>query len=262
MLRWAVPKLPAPCSRSDFIETVFDYGEVVEESCDILLTAVEIGDRFVHSLNEITPHVLQLHPILHKSEETMNLASAPVPRVYSEELAHVVVSLACKAFGEDFNLKDSVVGLENNYMFKMEWEVWASFEYHLPHQNFFTVISNLFTTVATYDGKKHLDTSFSRLARAMAHDGTMMSISPATILLACKLLHRRKQLRPQSEARQIFLIQLFMSLAHNYEVSMHAIIRKYIEVQGGCCIQTTHQSPEIIDLDALVMAEMQEPISI
>jgi hypothetical protein len=191
--------------------------------CDTLLSAVQMGDTFVTTTTTIYPYHLslpyqveQLHP------ETQNLARDPVPRVYSKELAYVAVSLAYKAFEEDFSLKLCVVALENNYLVKMEWEVFTTLQCVIPRSNLGTWMADLLPYASG-----HLSHTFHRLALAIALDAAMLRMSPATIVLACKLLHRRGCFRPQVESRQIFLIRLFMGLARNYEVSMGAIMREY-----------------------------------
>lgn len=249
MLRWQVPKLPVAVSRDVFVHAVFDYGEDINMGCDTLLSAVQLADHFITAPVTAHPHILllpylvaQLHP------ECWDLVKAPVPHVYSKELAFVVVSLCCKAFEEDFTLKKCVIELENNYLVKMEWEVYATVHCNIPRAHLGTFIGDHIR------GEGRLSHTFHRLARALALDQRMLAMSPATILLACKLLHQRRAFRPQVERRQLFLIHLFLALSKNYEVSMGAVMRSYIQMQHDVSVDLdisgeNEDTVESIDLD-------------
>ena len=225
-----ISRLPVKINREDFVEWVFEIGLAYQHSYDSIVTSIEIGDNFVASKNN---------------------RKSSIEQIYSIELAYVVTVMVGK-FNEDvgYNMtKHAKEDTQNHYVVKMEWEIFGFLNYHIKIRNIITLISNMITTKDSNESRT-LSSIFWDLSKDICIDERMMKINPFTVLLACRLLYKRRKLRAIRSNKIRIALTVLLRTAKEYAIPPNTLLRTYIKYKQES-IQISEDSSD----------EMSEPES-
>lgn len=207
-----IPHLPTIISRKQFVDTIFEVGIDATQGYDTMLLAVTVGDAFVGSANTSVCTWCQRG----SSEDFMQ---APVPRVYSTELAHVCLVISGKVNHDRYNrIQRAADNTGNGIVYKLEWEIVMSCHFYIPQPPLLTCWRYL--TPGT-------EINFeSEIIREIGYYG--LSANPFAVFLAIKMLHRAGRLRSDRLDRENQFLRRMDYIAKELEVSIDAVLRAYI----------------------------------
>lgn len=226
MYRREIPHLPNVTSRKEFVELVFDLGLRLEYGYDTLITAVEIGDRFISHEGHRIPYTSYKKDQQNKlTSDQIKIITELVPQVYSRELAYVSLVISADINEDDgFQIEKAAEELENGYVYKMQWEISMMNNFCIRNHNFITLLVSLIP-----DKKYVFDRMFWDLSRVICMDETLLHTNPITITLAIIILIKRDKLRAQKQYNQRIFQTLMIQISKEYEIPLSDLLLEYIK---------------------------------
>lgn len=226
MYKREVPHLPKTVSREQFVSEIFDLGLRFEYECDTLVTAVEIGDRFVSYKGDRVPYKdYKRANRNYLTPQQINIIEELVPQVYSRELAHISLVISAN-FHEDVAYSAYQVAdeLGNGYVFKMEWEICIMNNFSIRNGDFINLLT-LLTLKEKYDIRGEL----WNLTRSICMDQTLLYANPITVITSIIVLTEIGKLRAYTEYRERIFMNLMLTIAEEYDIPVSDLLQAYIK---------------------------------
>jgi hypothetical protein len=227
-----IPHLPIKIDRDQFVEIVFYLGLIHRHGYDTIVASVQLGDTFVSDpkiqLQDTANYEIQSTTICDQSNQ-VEIMNEPVPRIYSNELAHTVTVIAAKA-NEDYgymNIKDAIIDTENSYVLKIEREICVMLNFHVKIHNFITTIG-----VLLYDKVQHplLGSEFWDISKQICMDPVLLKMTPRTLILGLIILFRHKKLRASHDNRKRIFTDTMMQISKEYELDLSDVLKEYVSL--------------------------------
>ena len=169
------------------------------------ITAMYIADQFVISKS----YNIAIH---------CKMNYRPAYKIYSQELAHSSLLLACK-FCDDYGYiysKEASNDIENGYVYKLEWEIFLNLNCHIRYPKL---------------GHIFINTKFNYLlAYELLKLPQIWNINPLTILLTLKLLGPK--LKIYRIYRFMNFCQICKIIERDYELDISLIRREFINLEN------------------------------
>lgn len=264
MYQCDIPKLPTEISRNEFVENVFDIGRKNNHRYDTIIASVMLGDKFVSYEGKRIPYV-ELNnktfsadsgsddpdELLNETFDKINgnlqlkeLIDNLVPQIYSLELA-CVVSLIVAKYNEDSGyrrIRYAITDTNNNYVIKMEWEICILIGFELHINNFITVICEIISKILnqnTFINGWNLSLFFWDFSKDICMNEKLLKSNPRTIILGSILLYKMGKLKAARLYKKRIFNEIMIKLAHEYELNLGDILRKYIAIKQNKITLTT-----------------------
>lgn len=193
MYCWDIVTIPIPINRSTFVEEIFELGLNYEYGCDILVAAVQLGDKYVDNEG----------------------------KYYSIELAHASLVLITKLSYDDcYSTSIALDVTENKSTVLLEWELFI--HYHIKVDNFISPIGKYYDNI--------LPSIFWELSKTICLNKSLLDINPVTILCGCLLLLSNNKLKAVREHKERMFRAVINRLSKEYELEVNDILTKYIDL--------------------------------
>lgn len=216
-----IPKLPNEICRDEFVNEIFNLGLNYECGYNVLISAVEIGDKFVSYNKKRRPHTLHNRKF---SKGPIKILVDLVPQIYSKELAHVVFAISCNSIEDwGYSIDNVASQLDNVYVYKMEWEVCMVINFHVPYENFFIHMLSLI------DNPNNISAMFWDLTRQICMDKLLLYSNRASIIVAIILLIKNKKLRAERTYRERIFTQTIILTSNEYEIPLNILLKSLID---------------------------------
>lgn len=204
-----LPKIPIQISREDFIYEIFSICKSKELHYDIMISAVAMADTFICDTRGFNCDWIA---------RSYDFMCVPAPKIYSIELAHIVIVLFSKLYDENrYPTRLAVVELKNCYIYKLEWEIVMSINYKFDVKE---VFSDLYIP------------STSLLLHCLTYDICLYKLWNFDIKLICIsviLLNRHSKLRAQTYVKKIKFMRLLNLLKSEYDTEYTTFCAAYIK---------------------------------
>lgn len=229
MYRRDIPHMPNTVSREQFVKEIFDLGLRFDYECDTLITAVEIGDKFVSYEGDRVPYTSYKKEKQDKlTSEQIKIITEVVPQVYSRELAYVALVISADVTEDNgYSIEEAADELENGYVYKMQWEICMLNDFYICNKNFTTLLASL----VDYAEFK-LNRMFWDLSLAICLDKTLLYANHITIIIAIIILSDRRKLRAQKQYRKRIFRNLMLQIAKEYEIPISELLQSYINIKS------------------------------
>ncbi len=192
--------IPIEILRDEFVNIIFDIGLEYYFGYDTLITAVEIGDKYVNFDHQY----------------------------YSDELAHAVIVIASKANEDDhYTSLNAKIDTNNGYVISLEWKVCEILGFHIKNNNFITFICKFLNPLT----KPTLGSVFWDLSKDICMNPKLLSMDPLVILTVCILLNKIGKLRAIQNNKKRVFSTIMDQISFEYDININDLLKKYIEIK-------------------------------
>lgn len=228
MYRREIPHLPNTVPRKQFVKEIFDLGLRFDYGYDTLITAVEIGDRFVSYKGDRVSYTYYKKKNKLSSDQ-INIITEFVPQIYSRELAYVSLVISADVTEDDgYSIGEVADELENGYVYKMQWEICIINDFCIHNNNFITLLGSLIWEANSSVDECTLSKMFWDLSLAICTDETLLYANPINIILAVIMLNNMGKLCTPKQYRERIFQKLMSQVAKEYDIPISNLLQAYI----------------------------------
>jgi hypothetical protein len=200
-----IDKIPDLISREQFVITVFEIGKRSHHAYDNIVGAVQMGDSYCKEGN-----------------------------YYSKELAYVTTIIMAKLNEDDGfdDIKQAIYELDNSYVRKLEIQLCVKFGYHYKPYNIMSLLTGIVLHNSYETCKDRFAPIFYDFCFGICLRQSILETNPCTILLAMKMLHRRKRLHCVATYKSRIFYTILFKAAREYEIPFSDMVKAYITTKS------------------------------
>lgn len=226
-----IPDLPEVISRQEFVEELFDVSFLNSLSYDTTILAVQLADFFVNFIGKRKIYTgwkrknksSERHPRYDPYEIADNISH----QIYSIPLLHTCLAIASAYYDDIYTIEMANIKTNNAYVFKLEWELCSMCDFTIKPNSYFKIIDLLLNHIPINNNTKDLGSTFFDLTKTICLNKELLNVNPFTIILAVKMLFRRKKLKCYNESKFGRFVKLFYLVSVCYDLSITDLIRTF-----------------------------------
>lgn len=232
-----VARPPRPVSRVDFVREVFQIGAEYNFGYDTLISAVVLGDRFVHMRGRRIPYRRLGTRMKEDKRYHAGFMNTLAEQIYSIELAHVVCTITGGSLDDvadvaGYNIMNAVSQCDNAYLYKLQWEVCIVSHFTIRSNNYLTLMADLVWRARLNDSPGTVSSMFFDLSLMICLNRRLLGTNPLTILLACIMLAKRGRLAARRYHRRRIFLQTLSKVSKEYGIPFSIFVRKCLMLKN------------------------------